>query len=822
MKKYIFIMGCDRSGTTALVHLMNAHPKICIGMERYKRLVGTPHQLDPALFEREAFFSLHSDQTNIRWDHFYQLLTAKYDGAEYVGDKVPRYFHIIPQLRGRFPGATLIFLARDPYSVASSWKRRAMNPKDSNWPESHGVEQAVRVWNRSLAAFRDAAAISTDDLVFLRYEAVFGHDLHARSLLLQRLRLDDTTAVDMHFARTQADWTRKSKQPDNLTDQDRALIEKSANFELLNELSSGQACKGARPTERSLSAAVEVKNALIIPFESLRCGVSKSSPTPFVGAVLDAECKQVPAAILHRFGRSITSARKHHADQAVSRFKGRAFFGGYLFAHYGHFLTESISRLWAWRADEHPIIIFIGNISALCPWQRKVLDLLGVSAEIKVVTEPTRIDNLIVAEPGFEIGGAFLSKHNNFLSQISCNPTELKLWLSRSALGAEKGGVVGEADFEQVLSAHGWTVFHPEQHTIEEQLRAFSESTRIAGWEGSALHTLLLLKNCNAQIDIFVRRASASVGPQYQTIAEVKGLRQRIHNVPLEALTGKSRSTKYRVLDDQPLRDVLIPTPATNDSPETKTPVVLTATDTKRDPDWSPRRINALATALSAENYLEIGVNAGRTFRKIKIRKRDGVDPNFRFDTAMTSNEVTRLHPMTSDEFFMSGLAQPTYDIIFIDGLHIFEQAFRDFVSCLSVCHVRSVIVIDDTMPSDIFSALRDSKEAVRLRSRNGTPSKAWHGDVYKLIFAIHDFFPLLDFSTITGPGNPQTLVWKAKRRKMFQPKFDSLETISRLTYVDFLKHQGLMNTVAEAEGISDCVGALRPDAHSSPRSGAA
>ncbi|MGY2701665.1 sulfotransferase [Nocardioides sp. HB32] len=37
--RLLFLVGLARSGTTALLHVLNAHPEVVIGMERYKRVV---------------------------------------------------------------------------------------------------------------------------------------------------------------------------------------------------------------------------------------------------------------------------------------------------------------------------------------------------------------------------------------------------------------------------------------------------------------------------------------------------------------------------------------------------------------------------------------------------------------------------------------------------------------------------------------------------------------------------------------------------------------------------------------------------------------
>jgi hypothetical protein len=116
--------------------------------------------------------------------------------------------------------------------------------------------------------------------------------------------------------------------------------------------------------------------------------------------------------------------------------------------------------------------------------------------------------------------------------------------------------------------------------------------------------------------------------------------------------------------------------------------------------------------------------------------------------------------------------------------------------------HANTIWVIDDTVPIDVYSAHRIQKEAVAVRSREQRQQNAaWHGDVYKLVFALHDFFPAFDYCTICTGGNPQTLAWLEKRPR--KPLFNDLERICRLDYFEFTRHMESLNPVSESQGLA-------------------
>lgn len=223
---------------------------------------------------------------------------------------------------------------------------------------------------------------------------------------------------------------------------------------------------------------------------------------------------------------------------------------------------------------------------------------------------------------------------------------------------------------------------------------------------------------------------------------------------------------------------------------------------------WSVRRVHKIKEINAGISYLEIGVETGRTLLNVDMPKKDGVDPSFRFDTGLFASPDVRFFSQTSDAFWTSGEGK-TYDIIMIDGLHTFEQTFRDLLCSMRFSHQQTVWLIDDTLPSDVFSAIPDQARSMRERQRVGSRSRAWHGDVFKIVPAIHDFIPVFDYATIVRSGNPQTLVWFANRND-FKPRWNNLEAISRLGYFDIEPNLEVFNITDEDEAFSRLRAAFR------------
>jgi Glycosyl transferase family 2/Glycosyltransferase 61/Methyltransferase domain len=240
----------------------------------------------------------------------------------------------------------------------------------------------------------------------------------------------------------------------------------------------------------------------------------------------------------------------------------------------------------------------------------------------------------------------------------------------------------------------------------------------------------------------------------------------------------------------------------------------LAAAEADREPvatPWSARRVNALAAALDATSYVEIGVANGTTFSAVHIKHRTGVDPNFGFDHLAATNPTTRLVPITSDQFFAGLPASQMFDIYFIDGLHTFEQTYRDLLNALAHAHPRSAFLIDDTVPVDEHSALPVQADALRARRLAGSTEGSWHGDTYKVVFAIHDLHPELDYRTITGSGNPQTLVWRSPGVAQRTARIGSHDGIAALTYADLQANLDVLQSASEMAALETCARILSP-----------
>lgn len=230
----------------------------------------------------------------------------------------------------------------------------------------------------------------------------------------------------------------------------------------------------------------------------------------------------------------------------------------------------------------------------------------------------------------------------------------------------------------------------------------------------------------------------------------------------------------------------------------------------KIPPDFpdTVRRLNHLVDHLGLSTYLEIGLGNGGTFDSVKAPHKTGVDPH-PWNPAV--RDLQGVHVVTSDEYFSrhwdDGLR---FDLILLDGLHTAEQTYRDFVNSLHYSHARTVWLIDDVMPNDVFSAIPDQSEAVRQRkAATGSSDTAWHGDVYKVVWMIRAFHDNMTLRTFSKQ-QPQSLVYYSGASQTRSASGATLGEIASLTFDDTQSRRADYNLGEEPDILRECVAALK------------
>jgi hypothetical protein len=189
---------------------------------------------------------------------------------------------------------------------------------------------------------------------------------------------------------------------------------------------------------------------------------------------------------------------------------------------------------------------------------------------------------------------------------------------------------------------------------------------------------------------------------------------------------------------------------------------------------------------LLPRTYVEIGVRFGTSLQlALPGTTCVGIDPaaELRYPVPRRAEVFN----MKSDDFFATHdlrevLGGRPVDVAFIDGMHWFEYALRDFANIEAACSPGSVVFIHDCYPIDAESAARERS------------TKLWSGDVWKTILALRELRPDLDIVTLDA--KPTGLAMVSRLDPASTVLFDTIDaTIDR--YMD-MPYEAIADSKAE------------------------
>lgn len=202
--------------------------------------------------------------------------------------------------------------------------------------------------------------------------------------------------------------------------------------------------------------------------------------------------------------------------------------------------------------------------------------------------------------------------------------------------------------------------------------------------------------------------------------------------------------------------------------------------------------IQEIIKKIRAKIYLEIGVREGECFLRIRAPKKIAVDPQMlispkkkrKYYFKNLSNIFNQYFETTSDDFFKDNhksLNSHGLDVVFIDGLHTYEQSLRDVQNALTYLKDDGVIIMHDCNPLSEAAAYpaQSYHDAESLNIPGFTGE--WNGDTWKTIVYLRSRRNDLDVFVLDcdqGLG----IIMKRKPESVLAY---SIEAVNHLAYKD-------------------------------------
>lgn len=272
-------------------------------------------------------------------------------------------------------------------------------------------------------------------------------------------------------------------------------------------------------TTNAESLSLEVlAESIVAPLTSLQLGQNGNSGI-FDGGAYYAD-GSVCTRSLHRKAGFINEPRPLDSTVEMPRIPGSHFYAGMLKnEHFGHFLVESLSRLWAVKraAEDLQSIVFYARMhrQPVPEWVSALIKILVPDIPLRIVSDPTVFERLVipdqVAHPynGYIYGHPATRDSFSSLRQIRGKPLK-KLYVSRSKL-MDSGGFLGEKRIEEILAREGYSIIHPQAHSLRKQISFYNGAQTLIFAEGAAIHLFALTCRPDQKVFIIQRRKNASV-----------------------------------------------------------------------------------------------------------------------------------------------------------------------------------------------------------------------------------------------------------------------------------------------------------------------
>lgn len=190
---------------------------------------------------------------------------------------------------------------------------------------------------------------------------------------------------------------------------------------------------------------------------------------------------------------------------------------GFLVNQWGHFLIESVSRLWYFLEKDTTIDHYVFFLKKdekriISGNYREFFQLLGIWDKLKFINKPTQYREVVVPELSYNRMNYYSEQYKAIFHKISKTALQKKIsgkkpekiYLSRSKIKNIGRKEFGLGILDTYFFINGYKILHPEQLTLTELITYIDGADEIATLSGSLHHNLLFAQD-NKKIIIVER-----------------------------------------------------------------------------------------------------------------------------------------------------------------------------------------------------------------------------------------------------------------------------------------------------------------------------
>ena len=231
-------------------------------------------------------------------------------------------------------------------------------------------------------------------------------------------------------------------------------------------------------------------------------------------------------------------------------------FSGILINHFGHFLTDSMVRMWyAAKNSDQKIALLLTPPPSFDDWNFedsyhiKMLELMGIEKDrIIIVDKPTQFKSVTIPKQSiFWLGKTYDAELINIVydnaRQAVKSKDEKRIYLSRTKWNKS---VINESYFEDFFSKRGFKVLHPQEMPLDEQISYIAGADEIVCIYGTLSHLALFAKQGTKLINLM--KQTLSIAGRQQKVDILRQLDSVYIDVSFNFLPNDHGSSKTHIV----------------------------------------------------------------------------------------------------------------------------------------------------------------------------------------------------------------------------------------------------------------------------------
>lgn len=245
--------------------------------------------------------------------------------------------------------------------------------------------------------------------------------------------------------------------------------------------------------------AINYNNALVCP---LKKSSRNNSPT-LLGGVYDSEGSFIYDSLTRRvsppnikmffddwFGSSLEEDYSN-----INKLDKKVIFLGALPKHYGHFITEGISRLWyiSQTNDQDAEFVYISEDGP--DRFLEIFEIFGIDlSRTHKIEEPTEFSEVVIPEASIRLHDYYHDDYevtiSTILNSVPSSNVD-KIYLSKKQ--RFNGRALGERSIERIFKRNGFKILYPESIPLINFFSILKSAKVLASSSGSSAHNAIFL-----------------------------------------------------------------------------------------------------------------------------------------------------------------------------------------------------------------------------------------------------------------------------------------------------------------------------------------